>query len=157
MATEIRLIVDDSRDPNGVGNEVDRIRRAIHELQLSYTDSIVFLCDRQVEVEVATITLEVEATRSAESVEETVLDLGFLNLNLSTRTSNVLTDRYNRYEDINIKTIGDLIKYSAKDLLSMEGIGAKGIHEIRVALAKHNLHLMLEGVYTEGQSDADES
>lgn len=157
MATEIRLIVEDSKNPIGVGKQVDRIRRAIHLLQLNYTGSVLLYAERQAEVEVTAITLDVDATRLTESIEETVLDLGFLNLNLSTRTTNVLTDRYNRYENINIKTIGDLTRYSAKDLLGMRGIGEKGIQEIRVELAKHNLHLMLEGVFTEEQTDANES
>lgn len=50
-------------------------------------------------------------------------------LELSTRTANALSDA-------SIRTIGGLVKKTEEDLLDLDGLGAKGIEEIKSALAK---------------------
>lgn len=55
-------------------------------------------------------------------------------LDLSTRTFNALTGA-------NIRTIGGLARKRRDDLLEIEGIGEKGMTEIKKALAKYNLNL----------------
>ncbi|MDQ3244784.1 MAG: DNA-directed RNA polymerase subunit alpha [bacterium] len=55
-------------------------------------------------------------------------------LDLSTRTFNALTSA-------NIRTLGGLARKRRDDLLEIEGIGEKGITEIKKVLSKYNLNL----------------
>jgi DNA-directed RNA polymerase subunit alpha len=56
------------------------------------------------------------------------------NLDLSTRTLNALTAA-------NIRTLGGLARKKIEDLLEVEGIGEKGINEIKKVLSKFGLNL----------------
>ena len=56
------------------------------------------------------------------------------NLDLSTRTLNALTAA-------NIRTLGGLARKKREDLLEVEGIGEKGITEIKKVLTKFGLNL----------------
>lgn len=56
------------------------------------------------------------------------------NLDLSTRTNNALSNA-------NIRTIGGLARKTEEDLLEIDGLGDKGIQEIKRALAQHNITL----------------
>lgn len=55
-------------------------------------------------------------------------------LNLSTRTLNALTDA-------NIRTIGGIARKKKEDLLEIDGIGDKGIQEIKKVLGKYGITL----------------
>ena len=55
-------------------------------------------------------------------------------LDLSTRTLNALTAA-------NIRTLGGLARKKREDLLEVEGIGEKGISEIKKVLSKFGLNL----------------
>lgn len=55
-------------------------------------------------------------------------------LDLSTRTLNALTEA-------NIRTIGGIARKKKEDLLEIEGIGEKGINEIKKALGNYNITL----------------
>jgi DNA-directed RNA polymerase subunit alpha len=55
-------------------------------------------------------------------------------LDLSTRTLNALTTA-------NIRTLGGLARKKREDLLEVEGIGEKGISEIKKVLSKFGLNL----------------
>jgi len=56
------------------------------------------------------------------------------NLDLSTRTNNALSNA-------NIRTIGGLARKTEEDLLEIDGLGDKGIQEIKRALAVHSITL----------------
>ena len=56
------------------------------------------------------------------------------NLDLSTRTLNALTAA-------NIRTLGGLARKRKEDLLEVEGIGEKGINEIKKILGKYGFNL----------------
>ena len=56
------------------------------------------------------------------------------NLNLSVRTLNALSSA-------NIRTIGGLARKKEKDILEVEGLGAKGVAEIKRVLADHGIIL----------------
>jgi DNA-directed RNA polymerase subunit alpha len=56
------------------------------------------------------------------------------NLNLSVRTLNALSSA-------NIRTIGGLARKKEKDILEVEGLGAKGVAEIKRVLADHKIIL----------------
>ncbi len=55
-------------------------------------------------------------------------------LSLSTRTENALTSA-------NIRTVGGLVRKKEEDLFSVEGLGEKGVQEIRRALANYGITL----------------
>lgn len=55
-------------------------------------------------------------------------------LNLSSRTENALSNA-------NIRTVGGLARKKEQDILKIEGLGAKGITEIKEALGKHGITL----------------
>ena len=56
------------------------------------------------------------------------------NLNLSVRTLNALSSA-------NIRTIGGLARKKEKDILEVEGLGAKGVAEIKRVLGEHGIIL----------------
>lgn len=56
------------------------------------------------------------------------------NLNLSARTMNALSSA-------NIRTIGGLARKKEKDILEIEGLGAKGVAEIKRVLGEHGITL----------------
>lgn len=55
-------------------------------------------------------------------------------LSLSTRTENALTNA-------NIRTVGGLVRKKEEDLFDLEGLGEKGVQEIRRALANYGITL----------------
>ena len=71
-----------------------------------------------------------------EEKEEKEDKLSFLieELGLSTRTTNALLSNH-------IKTVGGLIRKKEKDLIALEGLGEKGLEEIKKALKKLGLEL----------------
>lgn len=80
---------------------------------------------------------EKEEVKSEEKKEEDVTDILKTrtdNLELSTRTLNALTAA-------NIRTLGGLARKKREDLLEVEGIGEKGITEIKKVLGKFGLTL----------------
>jgi DNA-directed RNA polymerase subunit alpha len=72
----------------------------------------------------------VEEVPSAESDQDLsdVLKTRIETLELSTRTANALSEA-------SIRTIGGLVKKTEEDLLDVDGLGGKGIEEIKIALA----------------------
>lgn len=71
-----------------------------------------------------------EATEAAKDISKMKVD----DLKLSNRTLNALTENH-------IKTVAGILKNSEEDLKSLEGLGEKGIKEIRKALGKYGLTL----------------
>ncbi len=67
-------------------------------------------------------------------VDPEVLKTRTESLDLSARTQNALTSA-------NIRTVGGLARKKEKDLLEVEGLGAKGIQEIRKALGEFGITL----------------
>jgi len=88
------------------------------------------------------VILEEEVKESKESEEEKtegneftdILKTRIDTLNFSTRTLNALTDA-------NIRTIGGIARKKKEDLLEIDGIGDKGIQEIKKVLGEYNITL----------------
>ncbi|MFA5925493.1 MAG: DNA-directed RNA polymerase subunit alpha [Parcubacteria group bacterium] len=70
-----------------------------------------------------------EKNQDEEALNRSVETIAF-----STRTANII-------EKNNIKTIADLIKFSEEELMNMEGMGNKGIKEIKKAVGNFGLTL----------------
>lgn len=80
---------------------------------------------------------KVEETKEPEKSKE--VDVEFLktrieSINLSARTAKALSNA-------NIRTVGGLARKKEKDLLEIEGLGAKGIQEIKKALSNFGITL----------------
>lgn len=82
---------------------------------------------------------EVEAEEEKSEEEKKEIDSEFLktridDLDLSARTTNSL-------EGANIRTVGGLVRKREEDILSIEGIGQKGLQEIKRALSNFGVTL----------------
>jgi len=77
--------------------------------------------------------IETEASLDDKDVED-FLKTRVENLDLSTRTINAL-------ENANIRTVGGLARKKEDDLLEIEGLGNKGIEEIKTLLTENNIVL----------------
>lgn len=77
-----------------------------------------------------------EDSMSAESVpvDDDVLKTRIESLNLSARTQNALSNA-------NIRTVGGLARKKEKDILEIEGLGAKAVNEIKEVLAAFDITL----------------
>jgi len=87
--------------------------------------------------EVAAVEEQEEAPKAEGGAAEDqteILKTRIDNLNLSTRTLNAL-------ESANIRTIGGIAKKKKEDLLKIEGIGDKGIQEIKRILSNYGITL----------------
>jgi DNA-directed RNA polymerase subunit alpha len=77
---------------------------------------------------------EAGTTAPKADVDPEVLKTRIESLELSARTQNALTSG-------NIRTVGGLARKKEKDLLEVEGLGSKGIQEIRKALGEFGITL----------------
>ncbi|MFZ2038762.1 MAG: DNA-directed RNA polymerase subunit alpha [Minisyncoccia bacterium] len=104
------------------------------EIMIKQLKAVVGFIEEEVEE------IKIENTGATGTKEENKeIDTEFLKtrietLDLSSRTINALTGG-------NIRTIGGLARKKEKDLGELEGLGAKGINEIKDLLAKYNITL----------------
>lgn len=80
-----------------------------------------------------------EILEESKGTKKSVVDNEFLKtrieqIDLSTRTNNALLNA-------NIRTVGGLARKTEEDLLEIDGLGDKGIHEIKRTLSQHNIIL----------------
>ena len=75
-----------------------------------------------------------EEKKSVRDIDPEVLKTRIETLDLSARTLNALTTA-------NIRTVGGLVRKKEEDILEVEGLGNKGVQEIKKALASINLSL----------------
>ncbi|GMQ94970.1 MAG: DNA-directed RNA polymerase subunit alpha [Patescibacteria group bacterium] len=78
--------------------------------------------------------IEARQRESRGSIDNETLKIRIDGLGLSTRTLNALSGA-------NIRTVGGLARKKEKDLLSLEGLGRKGIQEIKRALSNFGIIL----------------
>ncbi len=106
------------------------------EVMIRQLKAIIDFQEKEEEVEVASVKEEAAKDSGEEKVADVsdILKTRIDTLDLSTRTLNALTEA-------NIRTLGGLARKKREDLLEVEGIGEKGISEIKKILAKHGLNL----------------
>jgi DNA-directed RNA polymerase subunit alpha len=75
-----------------------------------------------------------DKSEAGEAMDEDFLKTRIENLNLSVRTMNALSNA-------NIRTVGGLARKKEKDILEIEGMGAKGVSEIKKILGEYNITL----------------
>lgn len=104
------------------------------EIMINQLKAIVGFKEEEIE-----LPEEVEAEEEATEEEKKEVDSEFLktridDLDLSSRTTNSL-------EGANIRTVGGLVRKREEDILSIEGIGQKGLQEIKRALSNFGVTL----------------
>jgi DNA-directed RNA polymerase subunit alpha len=112
-------------------------RRALEssiEIMAKQLKAIIGFVEKEEEV-----VSETEETPSERPAKKDAADNEFLKtrieqLDLSTRTTNALTNA-------NIRTVGGLARKTEEDLLEIDGLGDKGIQEIKRALSQHSIIL----------------
>ena len=112
-------------------------RRALEasiEIMVNQLKSVIgFVEKAEVEAEEMN-TLGEEKSPKRDSADNDFLKTRVENLDLSTRTNNALSNA-------NIRTIGGLARKTEEDLLEIDGLGDKGIQEIKRALAAYDITL----------------
>ncbi len=103
------------------------------ETMINQLKAVVGFKEEEPEV-VQSVSSEAPAATVRAEVDAEVLKTRIESLELSARTQNALTSA-------NIRTVGGLARKKEKDLLEVEGLGAKGIQEIRKALGEFGITL----------------
>ena len=105
------------------------------EIMITQLKAIIGFKDSEPEIQSATAHIQT-AEESAESKEalDDVLKTRIESVDLSQRTVNALVNA-------NIRTVGGLIRKKEKDILDLEGLGSKGLEEIKSALEGLGLSL----------------
>ena len=108
----------------------EALERSI-EIMINQLKAIIGFQEEEPEIEV--VEKEVEKEKEPE-VDSEFLKTRIDTLDFSTRTSNALNTA-------NIRTVGGLARKKASDLLTFEGLGEKGLNEIKDVLKGHNIIL----------------
>ncbi len=115
-------------------------RAALEEairIMITQLKAIVGFEDPEVEVEAPAAhdaSSDGDVPAEADESSKEFLKTRIETLGLSTRTENALTEA-------NIRTVGGLVRKKEEDLFSVEGLGEKGVQEIRRALANYGITL----------------
>lgn len=120
-------------ETDGTIGPKEALERSI-EIMINQLKSIVGFKEEDLE----DLKVEKEATteeiKKVKDVDPEVLKTRIETLSLSARTTNALLNG-------NMRTVGGLVRKKEDDVLNIDGIGAKGIEEIKKALAALNLSL----------------
>ncbi len=112
-------------------------RRALEssiEIMISQLKAIIGFSEAEVEKPVVEESADEEKAPKKDSVDNEFLKTRIEHLDLSARTSNALGNA-------NIRTVGGLARKTEEDLLEIDGLGDKGIQEIKRVLAGHGISL----------------
>lgn len=111
-------------------------RRALEssiEIMVNQLKNIIGFVEKE-EIEEAEEPTEGEKPSKRDSADNEFLKTRIESLDLSTRTNNALANA-------NIRTVGGLARKTEEDLLEIDGLGDKGINEIKRALGAHSMTL----------------
>jgi len=103
-------------------------------IMIKQLKAIVGFKEEEEEIELPKVVTEEEEEEEKGEVDSEILKTRIDTLDMSTRTLNALSDA-------NIRTIGGLAKKKEDDLLDLEGLGKKGIQEIKRALSNFGIVL----------------
>lgn len=104
------------------------------EIMISQLKAIVGFKEEEVVVAPVAEEKEEEKPSKKEAADNEFLKTRVEHLDLSARTANALSNA-------NIRTVGGLARKTEEDLLEIDGLGDKGIHEIKRVLAGHGVIL----------------
>ncbi|MBI2618444.1 DNA-directed RNA polymerase subunit alpha [Candidatus Kaiserbacteria bacterium] len=120
-------------ETDGTITAKEALEKAI-EIMINQLKAIVGFKEEEIE-----LPLQAEGAEGARQEEKKEIDAEFLktrigDLELSARTANAL-------DGANIRTVGGLVRKREEDILSIEGIGQKGLQEIKRALSNFGVTL----------------
>lgn len=102
------------------------------EIMINQLKAIIGFKEKELETE--EVKESVEEAPVEEEVDQEFLKTRIESLDLSVRTQNALTNA-------NLRTVGGIIRKKEEDLLSVDGLGQKGIQEIKKAISNFGLTL----------------
>jgi len=103
------------------------------EIMITQLKSVIGFKE-EIVAEISEATAEIEASAEDKGETEDFLKTRIETLNLSSRTINAL-------ETANIRTVGGLARKKEEDILDIEGMGSKGLQEIKKVLGDHGIIL----------------
>ena len=121
-----------SIETDGTISPKDALTRSI-EIMINQLKAVVGFKEEEPE-EVISSQEETHSTSGSSEIDPEVLKTRVETLDVSARTQNALANA-------NIRTVGGLARKKEKDLLEIEGLGAKGITEIKKALGEFGITL----------------
>lgn len=119
-------------ETDGTISAKDALTKSI-EIMINQLKAIVGFKEEEPELEISSRSMDKEAISRGE-IDPEVLKTRVESLDVSARTQNALSNA-------NIRTVGGLARKKEKDLLDIEGLGSKGIQEIRKALGEFGITL----------------
>lgn len=127
----VRLFIE----TNGTISPRESLDKSI-KLMIEQLRAIVGFEETEVIVpkEVEKKTVQKPEKKKEEKIDKEILKTRIENTDLSGRTINALTSA-------NIRTVGGLVRKSEEDLLDIDGLGSKGINEIKKALLSLGIEL----------------
>lgn len=120
-------------DTDGTITPKEALEKSI-EIMIHQLKAIIGFKEEEVIVKAMSVS---EAAEDGKEADPEFLKTRIETLGLSQRTSNALTSA-------NIRTIGGLARKKEKDILEVEGLGAKGVQEIKDKLAEFSIALKSE-------------
>lgn len=111
-------------------------RRALEssiEIMINQLKAVIGFVEHK-EIEETTKEIASESPTKKDTLDSELLKTRIENLDLSTRTTNALAGA-------NVRTVGGLARKTEEDLLEIDGLGDKGIQEIKRALSVHSITL----------------
>lgn len=116
----------------------DALEKSI-EIMINQLKAIVGFKEEEIEPEVKEVEKETEKKEEKEIEEKEEIDTEFLktrveSLNLSARNLNALINA-------NIRTVGGLARKKERDILEIDGLGKKGLQEIKRVLGNYGITL----------------
>jgi DNA-directed RNA polymerase subunit alpha len=104
------------------------------EIMINQLKSIVGFKEEEIELPEETTSEEKGSDEEKKEVDTEFLKTRIESIELSSRTSNALIEA-------NIRTVGGLVRKREEDILGIEGIGQKGLQEIKRALSNFGVTL----------------
>lgn len=119
-----------SIETDGTISPREALEHSIHTMITQLSAVVGFRAEVVEEVEVKHVSEKKDVELDTDDVTKTKIE----DLGLSTRTENALISA-------SVRTLGGLTRKSEEDLLSLDGLGDKGIQEIKRAVSNHGLSL----------------
>lgn len=120
-------------ETDGTLSAREALERSI-EIMIQQLRAIVGFKEESEELSMGESEMSKEADRPRETADAEAMKTRIDTLNFSTRTLNALSNA-------NIRTIGGLARKKKEDLLSVDGLGEKGIQEIKRVLSNYGITL----------------
>ncbi len=121
-------------ETDGTVTPKEALEHSIQTMIAQLKSIVGFKEEEVVEEKIASEEVEMEAGDSKKEIDPEFLKTRIENIDLSPRTLNALTSA-------NIRTLGGLARKKEEDILDIDGLGSKGVQEIKKLLSKYGISL----------------